>query len=86
VKEARFPHREALYARTRSPARKSWPVDRSLSHLAPERLFRRQPHFSFTRHDGGATERMGWRDLVLSENALRAGPAGGRRAPPNPNR
>jgi HK97 family phage prohead protease len=80
------PHREALHARTRSPARKSGPVDRSLSRLAPERVFRRQPHFSFTRNDGGATERMGWRDLVLSESALCAAPAGGRRAPPNPNR
>ena len=60
VKEARVPHREAPRARTRNPA--------------PERLFRRQPYFSFTRNGGGATERMGWRDLVLSERALRASP------------
>jgi HK97 family phage prohead protease len=50
--------------------RHSWPVDRSLDRLKPERLFRKQPRFAF--EPGG--KRMGWRDLVLSERALRAAP------------
>ena len=66
VKEARFPHGEALHARTRSPARKGWPVDRSISRLTPERLFRRQPVFDFGRGEA----RMNWRDLTLPERAL----------------
>jgi HK97 family phage prohead protease len=79
--EARpFPSQGVLHARTRSPTRKSWPVDRSLLPLEPERLFRRQPHFSFAREGGGKPERVGWRDLVLSERALRASPAGARGA------
>jgi HK97 family phage prohead protease len=72
VKEARVPHREAPRARTRGLARKGAQADRALSSLAPERLFRRQPRFAFAREDGGRPERMGWRDLVLSERALRA--------------
>jgi HK97 family phage prohead protease len=56
-----------LRARTRS----AWPVDRSLAALKPERLFRREPRFSFERGDGA---RMSWRDLVLPERQLRPAP------------
>jgi len=87
VKEARLSSRPAFLfpdpppqagegrvrvTRTRNPTNQSWLVDRSLSELKPERLFRRQPRFSFERDD--RRERMGWRDLVLSERALRAAP------------
>lgn len=43
--------------------------DPSMRRFSPERLFRQQPRFSF----GGTKERLGWRDLVLPENALSAG-------------
>ena len=79
--EARpFASQGAPHARTRRLTRNGFPVDRSLLSLEPERLFRRQPHFAFARENGGKTERMGWRDLVLSERALRASPAAGRGA------
>jgi uncharacterized protein len=89
VKEARFLSRVAScphpnpppqagegrlgVARTRNPTNHAWPVDRSLSELKPERLFRKQPRFAFEREDGERAERMNWRDLVMSERALRAG-------------
>jgi hypothetical protein len=41
-------------------------VDRSISRLTPERLFRRQPAFDFGRGEA----RMNWRDLTLPERAL----------------
>jgi HK97 family phage prohead protease len=58
--------------RTRNPTKRGWAVDRSLDSLKPERLFRKQPAFAFERGAERA-ERMGWRDLVLPERALRAG-------------
>jgi len=45
VKEARLPSRPLLPARTRN----SMPVDPSERAFRPERLFRRQPRFSFER-------------------------------------
>jgi HK97 family phage prohead protease len=66
------PSRPHLHARTRNPTHHGWPVDRSLGPLTPERLFRKQPRFSFARDDG--RERLRWRDLVMSERALRAAP------------
>jgi HK97 family phage prohead protease len=50
VKEARLPSRPPLHARTRNswPV-KSWPVDPVERRFRPERLFRRQPRFSFER-------------------------------------
>jgi hypothetical protein len=86
VKEARLPSQpfsgslpdvltreDKRVARTRSPTHRGWPVDRSLGALKPERLFRKQPHYAFDREDGDKSERMAWRDLVMSERALRAG-------------
>ena len=66
VKEARFPSRPPLRARTRN----SRPLDPSAARFQPERLFRQQPRYRF----GGGEDRLSWRDLILPEKALRLAP------------
>jgi HK97 family phage prohead protease len=54
----------AAAARTRN----SRPVDPSAAHFEPERLFRRTPRYCFRNGERG----LSWRDVTLSERALRA--------------
>jgi HK97 family phage prohead protease len=49
--------------------RREAPPDPALARFKPERLYRRQARFRF----GAGAERMNWRDLILSERALRQG-------------
>jgi HK97 family phage prohead protease len=56
-------------ARTAGATHRAAPLDASAQRFHPERLFRREPRFDFGRGDG----RMRWRDVTLSERALRAG-------------
>jgi HK97 family phage prohead protease len=65
VKEDRHPSRPLPSARTRHGRAE----DPSTRMFRPERLFRKQPRFSFERSGEAG---MNWRDLVLPERALRA--------------
>ena len=55
--------------RSREWTRRLAPADAATSRFKPERLFRRQARFRFGRGEAGMT----WRDLILSERALRQG-------------
>ena len=60
--------KEAL-PQTREWTRRPAPPDPAAARFKPERLFRRQARFRFGRGEAGMT----WRDLILSERALRQG-------------
>jgi HK97 family phage prohead protease len=60
--------RLALASKASGQRKHTWPADPSLAQLTPERLYRKQPRFDFGRGNG----RLTWRDVTLSERALRA--------------
>jgi HK97 family phage prohead protease len=60
--------RLALASKASRQRKVAWPADPSLAQLTPERLYRKQPRFDFGRGKG----RLTWRDVTLTERALRA--------------